>query len=145
MQEKRSLNMLFTEKEAMYTATHYKVYYSNLFDFCSCTQNHMLRHSGSFLNVPRCTLSHLIHSQIYFKDVCMTLKKEKKSKTSVLQWRISQKSGGDLFNGAQYACLSTRSQLIFSSSWLWGSGGLDLNAQLITAMHCTAHICNRTE
>lgn len=55
------------------------------------------------------------------------------------------KSGGDLFNGAQYACLSTRSQLIFSSSWLWGSGGLDLNAQLITAMHCTAHICNRTE
>lgn len=26
-----------------------------------------------------------------------------------------------------------------------GSGSLDLNAQLITAMHCTAHICNRTE
>lgn len=26
-----------------------------------------------------------------------------------------------------------------------GLAGLDVNAQLITAMHCTAHICNRTE
>lgn len=44
-------------------------------------------------------------------------KKEKKVKTSVIVEDLS-KSGQDLFNGAQYACLSTRSQLIFSSSWL---------------------------
>lgn len=46
----------------------------------------------------------------------MTLKKK-----CVIVEDIS-KSGGDLFNGAQYACLSTRSQLIFSSSWLWVLG-----------------------
>lgn len=67
-----------------------------------------------FLNVLQCTLSYLIHSQI--RAVLHDLKK-KKSKTSVLVEDIS-KSGGDLLNGAQYACLSTRSQLIFSSSWL---------------------------
>lgn len=111
----------------MYTATHLQVYYSNLFDFCSCTQTICsdIAVVIPFLNVPQCTLSYLIHSQIYFRGVLHDLKKkkqprrrrEKKVKTSVIVEDLS-KSGRDLFNGAQYACLSTRSQLIFSSSWL---------------------------
>lgn len=67
----------------------------------------------------------------------------KKDNKCVMVEDISN-SDGDLFNGAQYACLSTRSQLILALVG-FGFWGLDLNAQLITAMHCTAHICNRTE
>lgn len=71
------------------------------------------------------------------------LKKKKKKDKCVMVEDISE-PGGDLFNGAQYACLSTRSQLNLALVG-FGFWGLDLNAQLITAMHCTAHICNRTE
>lgn len=50
----------------------------------------------------------------------MTLKKRKKKVNQVCYSGGYLKNlAGDLFSGAQYACLSTRSQLIFSSSWLW--------------------------
>lgn len=69
-------------KEAMYTATHLQVYYSNLFDFCSCTQTICsdIAVVIPFLNVPQCTLSYLIHSQIYFRGVLHDFKKKNKKK-----------------------------------------------------------------
>lgn len=100
----------------MYTATHYKCIIQTCLFFYS---NHMFNIAvvNPFLNVPQCTLSYLIHSQIYFRGVCMTKKKKKKKEYKCVIVEVISKSGGDLFNGAQYACLSTRSQ-IFSSSWL---------------------------
>lgn len=77
-------------------------------------------------------------------EVFAWFKKKKKKKDKCVMVEDISEPGGDLFNGAQYACLSTRSQLNLALVG-FGFWGLDLNAQLITAMHCTAHICNRTE
>jgi len=103
--------------------------------------NHMLKHNGCDLVSKRATVRtiYLFYSQIYSK-VFAWFKKDYKC---VMTEDFSN-SGGDLFNGAQYACVSTRSQVILALVG-FGFWGLDLNAQLITAMHCTAHIFNRTE
>lgn len=83
MREKRSVNMLlvFTEKRQctlqLITSVLFKPVWLLFF-----YSNHMFNIAVviPFLNVPRCTLFYLIHSQIYFRGVCMTLRKKRKKK-----------------------------------------------------------------
>lgn len=72
---------------------------------------------------------------------------KKNPRTSVyFQWKISRNGAGTyLIVHHMHACLTRSPSVFASSSWLWVNRGWGLSAQLITAMHCTAHICNRTE
>lgn len=94
-EKKRSVNMLilFTEKRQCTLQLITSVLFKPVW-LLFLYSDHMLRHSGCdpfFLNVPQRTLSYLIHSQIYFRGVCMTLKKINNNKTKCV-------SGGYLKN-----------------------------------------------
>lgn len=99
----------------MYTANPLCVYYSNLLNilFVFLYLNHMFRHSGcdSVLNVLRRTILPKPLPN-YSKGVCMIKKTTKKYNKCVFSVK-DRNRGGDLFNGAQHACLAS-SQLVFS-------------------------------
>lgn len=146
------------------------MYYGNTIWLVVLLGPRVFQHSGCdpiSPNVPRRTLFYLTHfAPKSTSEMFAWLLKRKEKKREIIKQQQKQQQNKVCHSEGSVKCLAgtyltvhsmhacqTRSQLIFSSGWLCvrggrargGGGGLDVNAQLITAMHCTAHICNRTE
>lgn len=110
----------------------------------------MFRHSGCDPISKRATMHSILPKSLpkSTSEVFACLKKEKKKEKwnkCVLVEDISKIRRGPIYRCTICMLVKPDPNWFLALVGFGGSGGLDLNAQLITAMHCTAHICNRTE